>query len=290
MFQGAYVAVVTPLKDGKVDYESLGKLINWQIERGISGIVPCGSTGESATLSHKEHEEVVRFTIKIVNKRVPVIAGSGSNNTEEALRLTKSAKDMGADGVLVIAPYYNKPNQRGLYEHYKALNDNVDIPIVIYNIPGRTGRNIEADTIIKLSQLKNIVGVKEASGNLNQASKIIRDSAKGFVVLSGEDDLTLPLMSLGAKGVISATANIIPSEFADLTKYALAGDMVKARKIQLGILEIIDAMFMDINPAPVKEALAMMGWVGSDFRLPMVPLSDSDRENLKSVLRKYKLI
>lgn len=290
MFQGSFVAIVTPFKNGEVDYDSLEKLINFQIENGSSGIVPCGTTGESATLSHEEHESVIRFTIKTVNKRVPVIAGAGSNNTKEALRLTKAAKQMGADAVLLISPYYNKPSQKGIYEHFKLINDSVDIPIVLYNVPGRTSKNMEAATTVELSKLKNIVGIKEASGDLNQISEIIRDAASDFVVLSGDDAMAYPIVAIGGKGVISVTANIMPKEMAMLMDYSLKGDQVEAKKLHLKLLEISNQMFMDSNPIPVKEALALMGLIEAELRLPMIRLADAQMPILKELLKKYKLI
>jgi 4-hydroxy-tetrahydrodipicolinate synthase len=290
MFQGSFVAIVTPFRDGRVDYEGLEKLIEFQIENGTSGIVPCGTTGESATLSHEEHEEVIRFTIETVKKRVPVIAGAGSNSTKEALRLTKAAKEMGADAVLLISPYYNKPTQKGFYEHYKYLNDNVEIPMILYNVPGRTGKNMEAATTVALSRLKNIVGMKEASGNLVQASEIVRDSEPGFVLLSGEDALNFPMAAIGAKGCISVVANVLPGKVAAMIQHSLDGNMEEARKLHLELLEFSNAMFLETNPIPVKETLAMMGMIDNEIRLPLTNMEGDNVEKLKTVLEKYQII
>jgi len=290
MFSGSLVAIVTPFKNGKVDYESFEKIIEFQIKNGTNGIIPCGTTGESATLSHAEHQEVIRFTVETVKKRVPVIAGTGSNSTEEALALTQSAKKMGVDAALLISPYYNKPTQKGIFEHYKYLNDNVDIPMILYNVPGRTSSNMNSATTVALSNLKNIAGIKEASGNLVQVSEILRDADKNFVVLSGDDALTFPMMAMGVKGVISVSANVIPDRMAAMTDAALKGDFSKAQKLHLELLELNNTLFIETNPIPVKETLAMMGLITPEVRLPLCPMEDRHREILKSVLQKYQII
>ncbi|HOM38996.1 MAG TPA: 4-hydroxy-tetrahydrodipicolinate synthase [Spirochaetota bacterium] len=289
MFEGTFVAIVTPFKNNKVDYDAYEKLLEMQIKAG-NGIVPCGTTGESATLSYEEHSEVIKFTVDIVKKRVPVIAGTGSNSTKEALELTKEAEKIGADAALLISPYYNKPNQKGIYEHYKYIAENVNIPMILYNVPGRTARNIEAETTIALSKIKNIVGIKEASGDLVQASKIIKETDKSFVVLSGEDALTYFIMTIGGKGVISVTANVMPEKVNQMVSYALKGNFEEAKKLHLELLELSKVMFIDTNPIPVKETLALMGLISNELRLPLTNLSDDNREKLKKVLKSYNII
>ena len=291
MFRGAFVAIVTPFKDGKVDEDSLRSLIDFQIEQGTHGIVPCGTTGESATLSFEEHERVVEITVEHVNGRVPVIAGTGSNNTAEAIRLTKHAKNVGADGVLMICPYYNKPTQEGLYRHFEKVAASVDIPIILYNIPGRTAVNMEPATIERLSRIDNIVGVKEASGSIKQIMEIVARCGDDFAVLSGEDYITYPLLSVGGKGVISVVSNIAPKDMADMCNFALQGNWDEARKLSYKLLPLCNILFCETNPVPVKAALGMMGKIPSDeVRLPLVSLSDSNRAKLQTVLKDYGLI
>lgn len=291
MFQGAMVAIVTPFKNGEVDEAGLRELIEFQIANGTHGIVPCGTTGESATLSFKEHERVVDIAIEQVNKRVPVIAGTGSNNTEEAVRLTRHAKDAGASGALMISPYYNKPTQEGLYRHFEKVARAVDIPIILYNIPGRTAVNMEPDTIARLAKIDNIVGVKEASGSMKQITDIIARCAADFDVLSGEDFLTFPLMCVGGKGVISVSSNIVPRDMADMCNLLLAGRFAEARKLYYKLLPLCHALFYETNPAPVKAALAMMNKIASDeVRLPLAPMSEHNRERLRKDLQQYGLI
>jgi 4-hydroxy-tetrahydrodipicolinate synthase len=291
MFQGAMVAIVTPFKNGEVDEVGLRELIEFQIANGTHGIVPCGTTGESATLSFIEHERVVDIAIEQVNKRVPVIAGTGSNNTEEAVRLTRHAKDAGASGALMISPYYNKPTQEGLYRHFEKVARSVDIPIILYNIPGRTAVNMEPDTIARLAKIDNIVGVKEASGSMKQITDIIARCAADFDVLSGEDFLTFPLMCVGGKGVISVSSNIVPGDMADMCNLLLAGRFAEARKLYYKLLPLCHALFYETNPAPVKAALAMMNKIASDeVRLPLAPMSEHNRERLRKDLQQYGLI
>ncbi|MBN1636859.1 MAG: 4-hydroxy-tetrahydrodipicolinate synthase [Deltaproteobacteria bacterium] len=287
MFSGAITAIVTPFKNGKVDEDSLRKLINFQIESGISGIVPCGTTGESATLSHVEHQLVIDITIDEVKGRVFVIAGTGSNSTEEAIRLTRHAREAGADGALLITPYYNKPTQKGLYEHYKAVALACDIPQVLYNVPSRTGCNMAAETVISLAEIDTIVGVKEASGDLVKCARIVRNSPSDFSVLSGEDALNLPILSLGGKGAISVTANVVPDKMAAMMDAWFNHDVEKAREIHFDLLDIHDAMFLETNPIPVKTALAMMGKITEEFRLPLCTMAADNREKLLGVLRSY---
>ena len=291
MFTGVLPAVVTPFKNGEVDEESLRQLIEFQIENGVHGIVPCGTTGESATLSHEEHDRVVEIAVDQVKGRVPVVAGSGSNNTAEAIRLTAHAKQAGADGVLMISPYYNKPTQEGLYQHYKKVAETVNIPIVVYNIPGRTAVNIEPSTFARLAEIDNIVGVKEASGSMKQITEIIRLCGDKLTVVSGEDYLTYPLMCVGGKGVICVVANIVPRDMADLCNLLLAGDFEKGRELYYRLLPLCHAMFYETNPAPIKEALEMFGKISSsEVRLPLAPMSDANREKLRKDLQTYGIL
>lgn len=291
MFQGAMVAIVTPFAGGRVDEAALRRLIEFQIANGTHGIVPCGTTGESPTLSFQEHERVIEITVEQVNKRVPVIAGTGSNNTDEALLLTRHAKEAGADGALLICPYYNKPTQEGLYLHFKKVAESVDIPIFIYNIPGRTAVNMEADTVARLAKIDNIVGIKEASGSMKQITDIIARCGDDFVVLSGEDFLTFPLLCVGGKGVISVVSNVAPRDMADLCNLYFAGKFNEAQKLYYRLLPLCHALFYETNPAPVKAALAMMKKLDSDeVRLPLAQMSDVNRERLRKDLQAYGLV
>ena len=291
MFQGAMVAIVTPFKNGQVDESGLRDLIEFQIANGTHGIVPCGTTGESATLSFKEHERVIEITVEQVNKRVPVVAGTGSNNTAEAVRLTKHAKDAGADGALMISPYYNKPTQEGLYRHFEKVAKEVDIPIILYNIPGRTAVNMEPGTIARLADIDNIVGVKEASGSMKQITDIVARCGGDFTVLSGEDFLTFPLLCVGGKGVISVSSNIVPRDMAELCNLFFAERYGEAQKLYYKLLPLCHALFYETNPAPVKAALAMMKKIESDeVRLPLAPMSEANRERLRKDLQDYGLI
>lgn len=290
MFAGSIVALVTPFKDGKVDRESLEGLVEFHIKNGTHGIVPCGTTGESATLSHQEHDDVIKAVIKAVNKRVPVIAGTGSNSTEEAVRLTREAEKSGADGALLISPYYNRPTQEGIYQHYKKVAGSVGIPLIVYNIPGRTGSKIEPETLARLSEIKNIAGVKEATGSVDQAIDVIRLANPGFAVYSGEDSLTFSLMALGGKGVISTVANIAPKEMSELTQACLKGDWEKGRKLQLKLVPLIRAVFIETNPIPIKTAVSLMGKCRGDLRLPLTPMSEGNLKKLKETMSGYGLI
>lgn len=290
MFKGAIVAIVTPFKNGKVDEEALRGLIEFQIANGTDAIVPCGTTGESPVLSHEEHDRVIEITVKAVNKRVPVIAGTGSNSTAEAIRLTRHAHEVGADGALVVCPYYNRPTQEGLYQHYKLLAETVPIPIIVYNIQGRTGVNMSTDTLAKLAKIKNIVGVKEASGMLRQMADVIEACPKDFVVLSGDDFFTYPLMCLGGHGVISVVSNVAPGEVAAMVDAFNAGDLEKAKALHFKMTPLVDAMFVETNPAPVKCALAMMGKIQDEIRLPLVGISDASKEKVRKALVSYGLI
>jgi len=290
MFSGAIVAIVTPFKNGKIDEEALRSLIEEQIAAGTDGIAPCGTTGESTTLSHEEHDRVIEITIDAVQKRVPVIAGTGSNSTVEAIRLTKHAWKAGADAALMVSPYYNRPTQEGIYQHYRAVAEEVPIPIIIYNIQSRTGSNIASETLARLAEIKNIVGVKEASGSIKQMSDVIRLCGPDFDVLSGDDIFTLPLLALGGKGVISVISNVVPADMAALVDAFFAGDLAKARALHYRMSPLIDALFIETNPIPVKAALAMMGRIQYDLRLPLCRLSDKSEAAMKNALRQYGLI
>ncbi|MBC7357467.1 MAG: 4-hydroxy-tetrahydrodipicolinate synthase [Desulfacinum sp.] len=291
MFQGAFVAIVTPFRNGAVDEPALRDLIEFQIENGTHGIVPCGTTGESATLTHEEHERVIEITVDQVKGRVPVIAGTGSNNTAEAIRLTKHAKECGADGALMISPYYNKPTQEGLYQHFKTVAETVDLPIILYNIPGRTAVNMEPETIARLARIQNIVGVKEATGSMKQITDIIRLCGEDFVVLSGEDYVTFPLMCVGGKGVISVVSNVAPRDMADLCTHFLEGRFREAQDLYYKLLPLCHAMFVETNPAPVKTALKLMGKIDSDHvRLPLVPTSEAGTAKVRKALEDYGLL
>ena len=291
MFQGSIVALVTPFSSGKVDEAKLRQLVDMHVAQGTDGIVPCGTTGESPTLSHDEHRRVVEIVIEAARGRLHVIAGTGSNATSEAISLTAHAKKAGATGALVVNPYYNKPTQEGLYRHFRAVADAVDIPILAYNIASRTAINVETDTLVRLvKDCPNIVGVKEASGSLDQMTQVILACGPDFSVLSGDDNLTLPLMSVGGRGVISVIANIVPRETAEMTHAALAGDWKLARELHLKLFPLARAAFMETNPIPVKEAMGMMGMLEPEFRLPMCPMGAANRERLRAVLVQHGLI
>jgi 4-hydroxy-tetrahydrodipicolinate synthase len=290
MFKGAIVAIVTPFKDGQVDEESLRNLIEFQIANGTDGIVPCGTTGESSTLSHEEHDQVIEITIDAVKKRVPVIAGTGSNSTEEAMRLTRHAYEAGADGALMVCPYYNRPTQEGLYQHYKIVAESVPIPIIPYNIPGITGVNMLPETGARLSKISNIVGIKEASGSIKQMQDVITLCGSNFAVLSGDDFFTLPLLLIGGKGVISVISNIAPGDMAAMTDAFEKGDLKRARQLHDKMVPMIDALFIETNPVPVKAALSMMGKIHYDVRLPLCKMSDGNYEKLRKTMVSYGLI
>ena len=290
MFSGAFTAIVTPFKGGQVDEKAFKGLIRFGLDGGVSGFVPCGTTGESPTLSHEEHNRVVEMTVKEVAGQVKIIAGTGSNSTEEAISLTKHAKKVGVDAALLVSPYYNKPTQEGLYRHFKAIAEAVDIPLVLYNIQGRTGVNIENSTMERLSRLPNIVGVKEASGSILQMSEVIRLCGPDFDVLSGDDQMTFPLMALGGKGVISVVTNIIPDKMSALVRHMLAGEIDKARAIHFEIFELCQAMFVETNPIPIKAALGLMGKIEPEFRLPLCPPASASLEKIRNALSKLNLI
>lgn len=286
MFQGSIVALVTPFKQGELDEKALRNLVEFHISEGTDAIVPCGTTGESATLSHEEHCRVIEIVIEQVNKRIPVIAGAGSNSTKEAIFLTEHAKKSGADAVLSITPYYNKPTQEGLFQHFKTIAEHVDIPMVLYNVPGRTGVNMLPETVVRLSKVKNIVGVKEASGSLDQAGAIIHNASESFDVISGEDSLTFPMMAMGAKGVISVVANVAPKKMAQMCKAVLNNNMLEARKLHYELLDLSKAVFYETNPIPAKKAVYLMGLMENEIRLPLVEMTKENTEKLKKVMEK----
>ncbi|MBN2844689.1 MAG: 4-hydroxy-tetrahydrodipicolinate synthase [Deltaproteobacteria bacterium] len=290
MFKGAIVAIVTPFKNGEVDEEALRELIEFQIESGTDGIVPCGTTGESATLSHEEHDRVIEIAVDAVKKRVPVIAGTGSNSTKEAIRLTRHAHEVGADGALMVTPYYNRPTQEGLYQHYKAVAEEVPIPVIPYNVPSRTGTNLLPETDARLAKISNIVGIKEASGDLKQISKVIQLCGDDFDVLSGDDFTVLPLLAVGGKGVISVVSNVAPADMAGLVDAFEAGDYAKAREFHFKMWPLMEALFFETNPIPAKAALSMMGKINYELRLPLCRMSDANYDRLRQVLAGYGLV
>jgi 4-hydroxy-tetrahydrodipicolinate synthase len=290
-FQGSFVALVTPFRDGRVDEAKLRELVEFHVTSGTDGLIPCGTTGESPTLSHDEHKRVVEVVIDSARGRIPVVAGTGSNSTAEAIDLTRHAERAGASGALVVNPYYNKPTQEGLYRHFRAVAESVALPIITYNIQGRTAVNVETATMARLARdCKNIVGVKEASGSLDQMSQVIAACGPGFAVLSGDDNVTLPLMAIGGHGVVSVIANIVPRETADLVHAALEGDFKRARDLHYRLFPLARAAFLETNPIPIKEAMAMAGMLEPEFRLPMCRMSDANRETLRGILRQYGLV
>lgn len=289
-FHGVITALITPFTDSGIDKPSYRKLIDWQIAQGINGLVPCGTTGESPTLTEEEHDHVIELCVEAAAKRVPVIAGTGSNCTSEAVHLTKHAAKVGADAALVVTPYYNKPSNRGIYLHYKAVSESADIPIILYNIAGRTGRNIEPELMAKLAGIKNIIGVKEASGNLEQIKKIRELCPKDFLLISGDDALTYPIMGIGGVGIISVASNIVPKDVVEMVSAFGCGDKGKAEAINKKLLPLIEALFLETNPVPVKTAAALMGLCAPIMRLPMCEMEDATCAQLKAALKAYGLI
>ncbi|HLW70733.1 MAG TPA: 4-hydroxy-tetrahydrodipicolinate synthase [Candidatus Binataceae bacterium] len=289
MFSGAFSALITPFRDGAVDETALRDLVEWQIQSGIDGLVPCGSTGESATLTHAEHEQVITLVVKQARGRIPVIAGTGSNSTAEAIRLTTFAREVRADGALLISPYYNKPTQEGIYKHYKMIAASVDLPLIVYNIPGRTGSNILPETFARMCEIKQIVGVKEASGSMDQCSDILKLCGDRLAMLSGDDSLTLPLMAMGARGVIAVISNVMPRETHDLAAAALAGDFTRAREIHFKMIPLMRALFTETNPIPIKQACAFMGKCTNEMRMPLIPLTAGAADRLRSVMKELRL-
>jgi len=290
LFSGLYTALITPFKDGKIDELALKKLIEFQIQNGVDGIVPCGTTGESPTLTHEENDLVIDLAIKIANKRVKVIAGTGSNSTAEAIMMTNHAKESGADGCLIVSPYYNKPTQEGLYQHFKAINDNCDIPLIVYNIPGRSVVNIADETVAKLAKLKNIVGIKDATGDLSRVASLKLLVDKDFSIISGEDSTVVGFNAMGGCGVISVTSNIAPKLCSDLQKATQIGDYKKAVEIQDQLTNLNAAMFCETNPIPVKYAASLMGLCEMEIRLPLTEPSESEKARIKNEMKKLNIV
>lgn len=288
MFKGSYVALVTPFKNGKVDEKAFIKLIEWQIKNGTDGIVPCGCTGEAATLSYEEQKRLMKITVETVDGRVPVVSGTGSNCTDEAIELTGYAKKAGCDGALIITPYYNKPTAEGQYRHYEAIAKKVDIPIMLYNVPSRTGISLAPATVARLAKVDNIVAIKEAAGSVQQVVDII--SLCDITVLSGDDSMTLPFMAVGAKGIVSVAANVVPKEVHDLVQTFMDGKLTESRKLHYYLVDIFKNLFIETNPLPVKTALAMMGLVREEWRMPLCEMTKENKAKLREVLKKYKLV
>jgi len=290
MFKGSIVAIVTPFKDGKVDEEAYRELIEFQIENGTHAIVPCGTTGESATVDMEEHVRIIDIDVEAVNKRVPVIAGTGGNSTKEAIELTEHAKKSGVDGTLQVTPYYNKPTQEGLYRHFKAIAEAVPLPQVLYNVPGRTSVNMLPETVARLAELPEVVAIKEASGNPGQMAEIVKLAGDKITLLAGDDIVTLPVLALGGKGVVSVVANIAPREMSDMVNAWEEGNVEKCRELYYKLLPLFLAMFFETNPIPVKTSLALMGKIRHEMRLPLCPMAPANLERLKKALRDFGLI
>ncbi len=290
MFQGSMVALVTPFKNGRVDEPAFRELVEFHINNGTDVLVPCGTTGESPTLSHDEHRRVIELTVEAANRRIAVVAGTGSNSTAEAIDLTRFAQQAGADGALLVLPYYNKPTQAGLIAHCRAVADAAELPLILYNIPGRTGINMLPETLAALADHPYIVGMKEATGNLEQMTQDIVLCGDKLSFLSGDDTLTLPLLAVGGRGVISVVANIVPRDVADLTHAFLGGDWKRAREIHLKLFPLCQAMFCETNPIPVKTAMAILGMIGGELRLPLCPMSGPNLDRLKTAMRAYGLL
>ncbi|MEE1350483.1 MAG: 4-hydroxy-tetrahydrodipicolinate synthase [Clostridia bacterium] len=288
-FTGSGVAIVTPFDGNKTNYDALGELIDWQVENGTDAIIICGTTGEASTMPDEEHLAAIEYTVKRVNGRVPVIAGTGSNETAHAVELSKKAEALGADGLLQVTPYYNKTTQKGLIEHFSAIANAVSIPIILYNVPGRTGMNISIPVLKELAKLDNVVAIKEASGNISYTAKIAAEVPELYIY-SGNDDMIVPVMSLGGKGVISVLANVAPKETHELCKAYLDGDCQKATKMQLEYLDLINDLFIEVNPIPVKTALNLMGKNAGNLRLPLVDMEDANKSKLEASMKKHNLI
>jgi len=288
--KGAIVAIVTPFKNGEIDEEGLKELIEWHIKSGTHCIVPCGTTGESATLSHEEHMKVVELTIETVRGRVPVIAGTGSNSTAETIMLTNHAKKAGADAALVITPYYNKPSQEGLYQHFMTVARECKFPMILYNVPGRTGVNMLPQTVARCAKSRYVIGIKEATGSLRQVSDVVRFCPKNFIVLSGDDFTAFPTLAVGGKGVISVASNVMPREMANMINAFFKGDIDKARRLHFKLFPLFEAMFFETNPVPAKTALGAMGRISDEVRQPLAPMSKANRERLMDVLSGLKLV
>ena len=290
VFTGAAVAIITPFNENGIDFESFGKIIDDQIENGTDAIVVCGTTGESATMPDEEHLSAIEFCVKRVNKRVPVIAGTGSNDTPHCVHLSQSAEALGADALLLVTPYYNKTTQRGLIAHYTMVANSVNLPIILYNVPSRTGLNILPETLKELSKVPNIVAVKEASGNISQVAKIAELCGDDMIIYSGNDDQIVPIMSLGGKGVISVLSNVAPRQTHDIVDLYLKGDVKKALEMQLKAIELIDALFIEVNPIPVKTAMNMLGYNAGSLRMPLYEMSDANKETLRKAMVNYGIL
>lgn len=286
LFEGCGVALVTPLKNSEVDYEKLKEIINWHIDNKTDAIVICGTTGESATMTDKERKSVIKFTVETVNNRIPVIAGSGSNNTAYSVELSKYCEEVGVDGLLVVTPYYNKATELGLIKHYECIANSVNLPIILYNVPGRTGVNIAPKTVKKLSTIKNIIAIKEASGDISQVAEIARLCGDDIDIYSGNDDMVVPILSLGGKGVISVVANILPNETHNMVETYLNGDLLNSRKLQLDMNGLINSLFIEVNPIPVKTAMNLMGMDVGELRLPLTDMTDG---NLKILIEEMNM-
>lgn len=290
MFSGSMPALITPFRDGRIDAEAFERLIEFQIVNGSTALVPCGSTGESATLTHAEHAEVVHLAVKFAKGRVPVIAGTGSNSTAEAIALTRAAREAGASAALLISPYYNKPTQEGIYQHYRAIAEATKFPLIVYNIPGRTSSKIDAATIARLAEIEHIIGLKEATGSLDDAQEVIRLCGSKFDVYSGDDSLTLPILAVGGVGVISVIANIMPKQSAEVVAAWQRGDWQTARRLHFQLLPLLRTLGLETNPIPIKAALALMGYCRDELRLPLLPMSDAPRARLSQALREAGLL
>jgi len=290
MFKGSIVAIVTPFKNNKLDEKALTDLIEWHISEGTNAIVPCGTTGESATLEYDEHYRVIELTVQVVNGRVPVIAGTGANSTSETVMMTGKAREIGADGALLVVPYYNKPTQEGLYQHYKTVAESVDIPIVLYDVPGRTALNMLPQTVARLAELKNVVAIKEATGDMAQVTEIINLCGDKITVLSGDDFTTFPLILLGGKGTISVSANVAPADLSAMCKAANDGNIEEARRLHYKLEPLNKSMFIETNPISVKTALSLMGKIEEEMRLPLCSMAAANKEKLKNALINYGLI
>jgi len=290
MFAGSLVALITPFRDGEVDEPKLRELVEWHIGSGTDGLVPVGTTGEAVTLSEKEHQRVIQIVTETAARRIPVIAGTGTNDTARVIKHNRTAREAGADAVLVVTPYYNKPTQEGLFRHYEAIAARTDLPIVMYNVPSRTSLNMLPETVIRLSKIDNIVGIKEASGSMDQVSTIVGGCEPGFVVLSGDDSLTLPIMALGGKGIVSVVANVAPQPVAEMTDAFLGGDLERARELHYSLFNLCRAMFIETNPIPVKTAAGMLGLCSDEIRLPLCPMSGANAAKLRQALLAFGLL
>ncbi|MDQ0150463.1 4-hydroxy-tetrahydrodipicolinate synthase [Eubacterium multiforme] len=290
IFEGSGVALVTPFTNDGVNYDKLKEILEWHVKEGTDSIIICGTTGEATTMTLDEKKEVIKFTVDVINGRIPVIAGTGSNNTKAAVEMSKYAESVGVDAILVITPYYNKTNNKGLIKHFEAVNDGVNIPIIVYNVPSRTGMNVSPATLKELSKLKNIVAVKEASGNLSQVAQIKALCGDSIDIYSGNDDQIIPIMSLGGKGVISVLANVIPKEVHNMTRMYLDSKCHEASKIQIDTLELANSLFLETNPIPVKTALNLMGFEVGPLRLPLYEMDETLKNKLEDTLKKYKLM